>query len=86
VKELQIGLEPMTSEAIEPENGSFPHYKSFNVKTSQSASTSRCSVTALNNGYSSAMFSLAISGNESEQLRFFNFRGHAVARWLTLHT
>jgi hypothetical protein len=36
-------------------------YKSLHIKCSQSAFTSRCSVAALNNGYSSAMFSLDVS-------------------------
>jgi hypothetical protein len=36
-------------------------YKSLHTESSQSAFTSRCSVTALSNGHSSAIFSLDVS-------------------------
>jgi hypothetical protein len=38
------------------------HSKSLHTKSSNSASTSHCWITGLNNGYSSAKFSLGIAG------------------------
>jgi hypothetical protein len=65
----------------------YSQYKSIHVKTSQSAFTSRCLVSALNNWYFSALFSTDVSWQQIlTQWRFFSFRGHTVARWLTLHT
>jgi hypothetical protein len=46
----------------------------FHTKSSQSTFTSLYLVTALNNGYSFAVFPLDFSGNESWQWRFFSFR------------